>query len=463
VSGRSGEASGGTAPLTGVVLSRLVAAEATRDPGRDVFVFENGPRPAERVTAAGLAAGGVAVADTLRRLGLRPGDRVAVLLRNHPALLHVLVAGAKLALPVVPLDPGASDLAVETVLRALRCTALVTADYRLATGDLAGVLTRTGARGVVVSTPEGRGAGLDWSATHPVLDESADGRGRDPGEHVDDPGAPWLIVPAAGDDGLPVGVEVPHERLLLWRLVPGFFGYRPDDVVYTGLPLADGNTLAAAVMPAVLGSVHHAVVSRTPDPARLWDICIDHGCTTWANGDGLATAVYRAPSSRRDRTHPVRLVTSTGMPREIWRPFEERFAVRVLEWYAGPEGAFAYNPVGVGPVGSFGRPPAGLLEMDVFDGDGEALPPGRVGELAVHRPGGWVRTGHRVSRDANGWLTFAMGQERGQARGMGGVPPTMAAGAAEEPVLEPVTPTRDGQDGGTYGRSAAAIGGGEGR
>ena len=143
--------------------------------------------------------------------------------------------------------------------------------------------------------------------------------------------------------------------------------------------------LAATVVPALLGAIHHAVVSREPDPGRLWDICIDHGCTTWANGDGLATAVYRSPSSRRDRTHPVRLVVSTGMPREIWRPFEERFAVRVLEWYGSPKGAFAYNPVGVGPVGSFGRPPAGLLELDVLDGDGEALADGRVGELAVRR------------------------------------------------------------------------------
>ena len=146
-----------------------------------------------------------------------------------------------------------------------------------------------------------------------------------------------------------MGVEVPHERLLLWRLVPGFFGYRPDDVAYTGLPLAETNVLAATAVPAMLGAVHHAVVSRESDPGRLWDICIDHGCTTWSNGDGLATAVYRSPSSRRDRTHPVRLVVSTGMPREIWRPFEERFAVRVLEWYGSPEGAFAYNPVGVGP------------------------------------------------------------------------------------------------------------------
>jgi crotonobetaine/carnitine-CoA ligase len=128
------------------------------------------------------------------------------------------------------------------------------------------------------------------------------------------------------------------------------------------------------------------------------------------------------------------------MPREIWRPFEERFAVRVLEWYGSPEGAFAYNPVGVGPVGSFGRPPAGLLELDVLDADDQPLPDGQVGELALRRRDGWVRTGHRVSRDAHGWLAFALGAE---------------------PVPEPVTPTRDGPGTETYGRSAATIGGGD--
>ena len=442
----AGEGSGGAPPLAGVVRSRVVAAEAARYPLRNVFVFENGSRPAERVTAADLASGSAAVADTLLGLGVRPGMRIAVLLRNHPALLHTLVAGAKLAVPVVPLDPEASDALVETTLRTLGCAALVTADYRLAEGGLVGVIDRTGVKSLVVSTPEGRAAGLDHSATHPVLHDPPDGAsGRDPGEHVDDPTAPWLVVPVPAGNGDVTGVEIPHERLLLWRLVPGFFGYRPDDVAYTGLPLCDPNVLTATVVPALLGAIHHAVVSREPDPARLWEICIDHRCTTWANGDGLATAVYRAASSRKDRTHPVRLVVSTGMPREIWRPFEERFAVRVLEWYGSPEGAFAYNPVGVGPVGSFGRPPAGLLEMEVIGGDGEALPAGRVGELALRRRDGWIRTGHRVSRDSNGWLTFALGHER------------------VSNTQEPVTPTRASAGEETYRRSAASVGGGDGQ
>ena len=126
------------------------------------------------------------------------------------------------------------------------------------------------------------------------------------------------------------------------------------------------------------------------------------------------------------------------MPREIWRPFEERFAVRVLEWYGSPEGAFAYNPVGVGPVGSFGRPPAGLLEMDVLDGDGEALPAGRVGELAVRRR-------DRLDPDR------PPGQP-GRQR-LADVRPR-ATNPYRTP--EPVTPTRDGSEEETYRRSAAS-------
>src|SRR6267142_2457783 len=116
MSGR-GEGNGGAPPLAGVVLSRVVAAEAARDPGRGMFLFENGARPAERVTVADLAVGGVRVANALLRLGLR----------------------------------------------GLRCAAVLTTDYRLAAGDLAGVIRRTGVKSLVVSTPEGRAAGHDPS------------------------------------------------------------------------------------------------------------------------------------------------------------------------------------------------------------------------------------------------------------------------------------------------------------
>jgi crotonobetaine/carnitine-CoA ligase len=181
------------------------------------------------------------------------------------------------------------------------------------------------------------------------------------------------------------------------------------------------------------------VLSRWFTKSRLWDVCIEHGVTTWSNLGGIATAIYSEPSSERDRAHQVRLVISAGMPREIWRAFEERFGVRVLEWYGTMEGGFACNPIGVGPVGSFGKPPEGLVEMDVIDEQSGPVPAGQIGELIL-RPArgearlsyyknpeasaakvrnGWLHTGDMVIRDAEGWLYFAHRREDGGLRKSG--------------------------------------------
>lgn len=123
----------------------------------------------------------------------------------------------------------------------------------------------------------------------------------------------------------------------------------------------------------------------------------------------IASAVYSLPSSEVDRHHSVRLVVSTGMPGDIWRAFEERYGISVLEWFGTIDGAFACNPAGAGPVGSFGRPPAGVGEMDVIGDDGDPLPARTLGELVFRSAGGaaWSRTGETAIRDEDGWFYAA--------------------------------------------------------
>jgi acyl-CoA synthetase (AMP-forming)/AMP-acid ligase II len=260
-----------------------------------------------------------------------------------------------------------------------------------------------------------------------------------PGGSVDDLTRPWLLAYTSGTTGNPKAILFTYNRLLLYRQLPAYFGYRDDDIPYTGLSLTHGNAIIVTLLPALWGVVRRSVFSPGFTKRRLWDVCRRHGATTWSNLGGIATSIYSEPASAQDRDHSVRLVVSAGMPREVWQPFEERFGVRVLEWYGTMEGGFAYKPVGVGPIGSFGKPPPDLLDVDVVDEEDRPVAPGDPGELVL-RPaggtavmeyyknpeasakkvrGGWLHTGDAVMRDEDGWLFFLHRKEEGGLRKLG--------------------------------------------
>ena len=421
------------------VFARLVERRARDEPDRLAFVFENGELPAEPVHNRDLALRGARLAWELRRAGLRSGDKVAVMLRNHPEFVYAMVASSQLGLVTVPIDPRARGERLRYFMTFAGCDALVAADGTLSDPAAAAVITETGVRTYALSTAEGRARGLTTDGW-PSLNEVLDGPDReDVGQHVESLTHPWFLSYTSGTTGDPKAIAFGYDRMLFYRLTPGFFGYRRDDVPYTGLSLIHGNALVVTLMPALWGVVRHSVFSRWFTKSRLWDVCIAHGCTTWSNLGGIATAVYGEPPAPHDRAHRVRLVVSAGMPHDLWQAFEERFGIGILEWYGTMEGGFACNPPGVGPRGSFGKPPEGMIEMDVVDEADRPLPPGRVGELVV-RPagqparveyygnseasrqktrGGWLHTGDMCRRDEQGWFFFAHRKEEGGIRRLG--------------------------------------------
>jgi crotonobetaine/carnitine-CoA ligase len=439
------------------ILARLVARRAAEEPDREALVFENGAFPEERVRNADLEVRGNQLAWELRRAGWRAGDRLGVMLRNHPEFVYAMVAASRLGLVTVPIDPRARGERLRYFLDFAGCSVLLAADTTLAEPAAAGVIGEVGLPVYALSTPEGAARGLSASG-RPSLNEVLAGPEReDVGQHVASIRHPWFLNYTSGTTGPPKAISFGYDRMLFYRLTPGWFGYRADDVPYTGLSLIHGNALVVTLMPALWGVVRCSVFSRWFTKSRLWEVCRIHGCTTWSNLGGIATAVYGEPPSEDDRRHPVRLVISAGMPPELWGPFEERFGVRILEWYGTMEGGFAVNPPGVGPRGSFGKPPEGLIEMDVVDEEDRPAPPRQVGEL-VTRPagrraevqyhndpeasarktrGGWLHTGDMCWKDEQGWLYFAHRREEGGIRRLGEFvsPGAVARVLAEDPEV----------------------------
>ncbi len=410
-----------------LILADLIAVRAEAAPDFDVVTFDGGEvHPHEVRTYADLWMNGNRIAAGLIAKGLNEGDRFALMMRNHPEFIETMVAASLTGGVFVPIDPRTRGGKLAYTLRNSECRGIVCADYTLAQ--------------VAAVRPDL--PNLEWitvleSREEPDCMPTADVPGAEPfaplidtpecyvTPRVDVPGDPFEIIYTSGTTGDPKGVVCANGRYVASSAMGYLVGLQPGDRPYNGLSLTHGNAQIVTLAPSLVMKLR-AVFSRRFTKSRLWDVCRAHGCTVFNLLGGMATAIYSEPPKPNDADNPVRMVLSGGMPAALWRAFEERFNVKIFEAYAAVEGGLAINPPGVGPIGSFGKPPP-TLEMKIVDERGNECLPGVIGEL-ISRPttgerveveyfkneaasqkktaGGWLRSGDMCHRDAAGWFYF---------------------------------------------------------
>jgi len=411
------------ATTTPQTLGQFLQARAERYPDTVVLRFVHDERPDDVVTYARLVTQAHKLAGALQRQGITQGVTFGVMMRNHAEFVYALVAASLLGAVLVPIDPRARGEALRLQLAHARCHGLLVADYALP--QVTGLLPQLADVRVVQVLQTGEMDEPDTAQGWASLNACLEGPDVHCRRTVNEAEQVLEIMYTSGSTGTPKGVLLDNRRVLGFRALGKLiFGYRSADRLYTGLSLAHGNAQAVTLMGA-LGQGIEAVFSRRFTKSRLWDITRAYGITVFSLLGGMATAIYSEPVRPNDADNPVRMVTSAGMPATIWEVFEQRFNVRILEWYGAVEGGFVYKPVGEGPVGSFGRLSPGYEVRVVDTGDHDCLP-GTVGELLFRPVGasaivdywrdptasahktrsGWLRSGDMVHRDAKGFLFF---------------------------------------------------------
>lgn len=400
------------------LLAMVQEAAARSDEKRLKFVHAglDGALVEDCRSHADLLAAGSRIAGALRSKGLRRGDRIALVMRNHPEFVETMLASEMAGTVFVPIDP------------------------RMKGSKLAFMLRFSGARVAIISSdvlPEVEALlpqlpELQWIWL--IDGDESDGRNlknicaavqpvANPEPQPFD--APMQLLFTSGTTGDPKAIQAPYARYSGVANLGAGIGLRDDDVLYTGLSLTHANAQLISLGNAIAHDLD-IVISRQFTKSRLWEILTKYGCTTYNLLGGMATAIFSEPPGEFDRAHNVRYVLSAGMPPSMWRDFEQRFGVDVFEFFGAAEGGLTLNPPGAGPIGSIGKAPTGSV-CEILDRDGNILGPNQNGEICFQNEdgtvapvtymgnpeasadktrGGWFHSGDIGFKDDEGWVYF---------------------------------------------------------
>jgi carnitine-CoA ligase len=355
-----------------------------------------------------------AIARGLDALGVRPGDRVAILLPNCVELVLTWFAANRLGAVAAPVNTAFRGPALAHVLGLSGADVLVVDASLLET-----------VRGFDFGTVVVRGETDPQRGTVPFgrLTEY----NRSTVENRGGPADPALVLFTSGTTGRSKGCVLAHRFVVRQaEMLAEQFGLRGDDVLYCPYPLFHLDASVLTVGPAlVLGAT--AAIGARFSASGFWPEVRRFGATVFDFMGATLTILYKREPSDDDRAHRVRLGWGVPMP-DFAADFENRFGMRLIESYGSTDvGVPIYcRPGEPVPHGSCGRP---IPQYDVrlVDEDDVEVPVGATGEIVV-RPNEpslvsdgylgmpeetvrvtrnlWFHTGDLARRDAEGYIYF---------------------------------------------------------
>ena len=400
-------------------LPSLLASRAQAIPDREFILFGK-----QSFTYADVAARVERVAAMLAARGVRTGDRIGVMSLNHPSIVFLFLALARLGATMAPVNP---DYGVEE------------ARYVLSHAQVSGIVCAPDALDTVVAAceaidprpwlmlNEGNARGL------PSFDEAVASCDAPVPPDVSKPESTCVFIYTSGTTGFPKGVMHAQQSIVLAG--EGFVErmyLQPSDRLLCILPMFHINAICYSLGGAMAAG---AVLVLEPrfSASRFWRVVYDTKATEVNTIAAVMNILIRRPRSEYVEGHALRKLYGAPFTDEMYRVFREQFEVpSLIEGFGMSEVPGVLNNPFPGPrrIGSMGLPSRhpdhsmAFSEMKVVDDEGRDVPDGETGELAVRTPivmqgyyrapeetaaafrDGWFLTGDLGRRDRDGFFWF---------------------------------------------------------
>ncbi|MFC1804762.1 long-chain fatty acid--CoA ligase [Candidatus Omnitrophota bacterium] len=361
-------------------------------------------------------------------MGVKSGDRVALLLDNCPHFIISYYAVLKAGAIVVPINYMFKIEEAKYILEDSRVICLITSSANAGTAEE--LRLRVESLKFLVTTIK---AGENIEDFSNLMHQGAEA----PRSVSPDPSSLAVILYTSGTTGHPKGAMLTHYNLIsnamdsadaikvtakdsVICILPLFHSFAAT--VCMNLPLLRGAKIVVmkSVRPfkRVLRAVRKNRVSIFAGVPSLYNILKDMKFPPLLN-----TPLIRL-------FNPLRLCISgaAALPIKTFYGFERKFRVPLMEGYGLTEASpvVTLNPLkGVRKPGSIGIPLSGNISLRIVSDNGEKLKTGEVGELLVKGPNvmqgyygkdeasrktlkdGWLYTGDMAKKDEDGYFYIA--------------------------------------------------------
>ena len=376
----------------------------------------------DTVTYADLQEGVNRLGNTLKELGVRMEERVAILLPDTPQWVFALFAAMKIGAVAVPMNTLLMPKDYEYLLNDSRARVLIVDPSILQRiAEIRGNLKYL--QHIIVAADEADGhlclasVMQNASASLEAADTSKDDM------------AFWLY--SSGTTGFPKGaIHLHHDMLVEADLYARqTIGLRESDVSFSVAKLFFAYGLGNGLYFSLRVGGTTVLLPDRPVPQRVFEVIDKYQPTVFYSvPTSYAALLHAAEKTGRTSLGRVRMCVSAGetLPKTIYQKWLDRFGVEILDGIGSTEilHIFISNRPGKVKPGSTGQVVPGY-EAKIIDDHGRELAPGQVGTLMIkgdsiaagywnkHEAtkmtfrGEWINTHDKFTLDRDGYFWYS--------------------------------------------------------